>query len=401
MDDGAPTRVCSSCTQQFARYTCPKCLAQYCSLACYKVHNAACTEHFYGEQVGGALHGQRAGEGDAREMRAILERMRLRDATDPTDPADPGAADSDASDEGDERLQALLRRAEGGDISLEDLTQEERAHFEQLMANGTLSRLLEAEEPWWACVDPASLRRRADGQFVSAAPRAPAASGAVPPFSALAKRAPPAIFRWVVMDLLLAYVYVTRLFVCDMASDPADAASCLLQVSASLGVRGHAAFPSAAAAVASYAERCAHAHTQTSPGFVAGAAADACTVAEQPGFLSLALHDLCSSLEAGLAHAAKALRAAGGKERLGDLKRAGLKARFVLSWACSLSEEALVALCVDIRGALTEEGPRLLPAAERADSAAADGDRPRPRLEQGLRIHLHDNRPRSDDVSGP
>lgn len=43
---------CAVCKQQLSRYTCPRCLARYCTAACYKQHGVRCTEEFYKEQVG-------------------------------------------------------------------------------------------------------------------------------------------------------------------------------------------------------------------------------------------------------------------------------------------------------------------------------------------------------------
>jgi len=48
---GDDTIPCAVCAQQVAKYTCPRCLARYCTSACYREHGARCTEGFYKEQV--------------------------------------------------------------------------------------------------------------------------------------------------------------------------------------------------------------------------------------------------------------------------------------------------------------------------------------------------------------
>ena len=44
-----PTRkkTCLTCKQNVAPYTCPRCQAPYCSVACYKEHSEGCTEEFF------------------------------------------------------------------------------------------------------------------------------------------------------------------------------------------------------------------------------------------------------------------------------------------------------------------------------------------------------------------
>ena len=49
------SRVCGVCTRQYAKYKCPRCALQYCSLACYKRHGADCTEGFYADNAQAAL----------------------------------------------------------------------------------------------------------------------------------------------------------------------------------------------------------------------------------------------------------------------------------------------------------------------------------------------------------
>ncbi|KAL9187169.1 hypothetical protein ACHAXT_010889 [Thalassiosira profunda] len=72
--------ACATCNNNVARYTCPKCGAPYCSVACYKIHDGTstdpgkgkvCTESFYKDRVLG-MYGK--GE-DGDKLRGILGRM--------------------------------------------------------------------------------------------------------------------------------------------------------------------------------------------------------------------------------------------------------------------------------------------------------------------------------------
>lgn len=76
------TNICSTCTKNIARYTCPKCSEPYCSVNCYKIHdgtevsegNKLCTESFYKNRVLGEYHARGSDE-DKMKLRGILNRL--------------------------------------------------------------------------------------------------------------------------------------------------------------------------------------------------------------------------------------------------------------------------------------------------------------------------------------
>lgn len=81
-DNQSTQNICSTCTKNIARYTCPKCSSPYCSVECYKVHDGTldsegekiCTETFYKNRVLGEYH-SRGSDEDRVTMRGILNRM--------------------------------------------------------------------------------------------------------------------------------------------------------------------------------------------------------------------------------------------------------------------------------------------------------------------------------------
>jgi hypothetical protein len=74
--------ICSTCTKNIARYTCPKCSTPYCSVECYKIHDGTidsnnqkiCTESFYKNRVLSEYHA-RGSEEDKLKLRGILNRL--------------------------------------------------------------------------------------------------------------------------------------------------------------------------------------------------------------------------------------------------------------------------------------------------------------------------------------
>lgn len=157
-------RVCRICTQNEARYTCPKCNAAYCSVGCYKTHGESCTEQFYETHVRSEMtltQKSKDSGGDAadeRQMQELLERAKQF---------------QEQATAGDAQAMALAARLEQlammdeSELSLDCLTPEERAQFLSEVADGRLSQFVALWRPWWLR-DPrqyeqesAALRRQA------------------------------------------------------------------------------------------------------------------------------------------------------------------------------------------------------------------------------------------------
>lgn len=371
-DSGHAARVCSVCTREFAKYTCPRCAVQYCGVACYKAHDAGCTEQFHREQVETALRASRAAPDDVAAMRDILKRMHAHNLDGGDDVGAGLTADGDEDAEGEltatggadaERVARLAALAEADRVEEIELTAEERRDFERHVANGTLLRQMDRSEPWWTRVDLASISRRADGHFGCAAPAAPAMLPTVPAFSTLTSRSPPHSFRYVVLEAVVAYAYLVRLFDSEPHTDPADASTCALQLSAALSGDERRAFVSARAALASVATRCADPRTRTSAAFYAAVLSDARALCGAAGAVALSLSDLhvllSSALESVRDTAARADAGARptATASAAEQKRwrfALRKVLFMVSWWLSHDEHELQATCLALAGNVHE-----------------------------------------------
>ncbi|TMW65842.1 hypothetical protein Poli38472_003607 [Pythium oligandrum] len=159
-------RVCRVCSQNEARYTCPRCNMPYCSVVCYRTHGEGCTEQFYQEHVASeiALQERVTVREDPkaqrqREARSMLDRV--KEFQDEMAEVTEGL-DVDATAE---RLERLMLMSEG-DLSLDCLTEEEQARFLADVAAGRLSKFIVPWEPWWLMAaskyeSETSARRRA------------------------------------------------------------------------------------------------------------------------------------------------------------------------------------------------------------------------------------------------
>ncbi|XP_053576087.1 zinc finger HIT domain-containing protein 2 [Bombina bombina] len=125
--------VCSLCFSGPGRYTCPRCNAQYCSLACYRgPRHEACSESFYRESVLQALREEQSDPQERRQVEEMLLKLRDEEAM----MEKPGL---DAHSEGDGKESNLWS----------SLTDSEKKDFHRLLQNGGIGVLVPQWKPWW------------------------------------------------------------------------------------------------------------------------------------------------------------------------------------------------------------------------------------------------------------
>ncbi|DBA03334.1 TPA: hypothetical protein N0F65_004611 [Lagenidium giganteum] len=257
-------RVCRVCTEKEARYTCPRCNAPYCSVACFKTHGQQCTEEFYRGHVQSEMQLQNAAKDDKqaqREMTQLLERVKQFQ--------DESADDVLLAD----RLQQLALM-DPDDLSLDCLTETERAQFLAAASDGRLSRFVMPWEPWWM-IAPATYKRETqalrkangrkliieevsteettqnddggDDEAVGASPvvietkRYPtqvftASDECAMPtdFSTIVRGKPSPLLQFNLIELLFAYALVLRTFNGDWEHDAIDATLAFMRLCAVL-----------------------------------------------------------------------------------------------------------------------------------------------------------------------
>ncbi|XP_068117880.1 zinc finger HIT domain-containing protein 2 [Hyperolius riggenbachi] len=130
-DGGTGPGTCSLCLSAPGRYTCPRCNAPYCSLACYKgPRHTACSELFYRDSVLEALRDGEAGPRGSQQLRDMLIRLKEEDEV--------GEADPISGEE------ALLWNS---------LSTREKEHFNRLLKSGSIGSLIPQWKPWWSPQD--------------------------------------------------------------------------------------------------------------------------------------------------------------------------------------------------------------------------------------------------------
>ena len=152
-DDDATT--CEACEKAYSKYSCPKCGAKLCALACYERHNdGRCRSAFHENELARAMRGLTATSETRTAMMESLKRQAFADGTLDLASASEGEGEGEEEDEegdgdGDgercvlsEKSLEVLRL--GGELDPEELNEEERASFERAIASGELVKPGEA-----------------------------------------------------------------------------------------------------------------------------------------------------------------------------------------------------------------------------------------------------------------
>lgn len=223
---------CNFCPNSNSGYSCPRCNAAYCSLACYRrPEHEGCYEQFYKECVADEmrLRSKEDAEDPAVKRRMIetLKRMRQQDAEDPIDPnADDGDEDeedhldSDDDDELSDRMAGV--DLDDADAIWKGLTPGERKEFERLVDSGDISKMVPEYKPWWEfrCEEKKVREVGNDGDIEDATKRCPAVDTGIAPLSHFIKSTRPSpLLKFGLLNALYPYVYCLRYFSGDIWSE--------------------------------------------------------------------------------------------------------------------------------------------------------------------------------------
>ncbi|KAI3687428.1 hypothetical protein L1987_81124 [Smallanthus sonchifolius] len=235
--------ICIVCQKQFSQYTCPRCNTRYCSLPCYKSHSLRCTESFMRDNVMEEMQQLEAGDDTKQKMLDILKRFHSEESAESLD--DDGSADSALSEE---TIQKVMS---GVQISFDDLSTDEKKHFQRAVASGELSKLIEPWEPWWLkpsartiSLSPEGTQRvqpitkQEQGPSDAAREVPPGPETALPPVNKLSSTEPSPLLAIHLVDILYSYCFTLRLYNGDWESDPMGSTMVVLSISFVLGQSG-------------------------------------------------------------------------------------------------------------------------------------------------------------------
>ncbi|XP_041099365.1 LOW QUALITY PROTEIN: zinc finger HIT domain-containing protein 2 [Polyodon spathula] len=197
--------LCGLCLLDPARYTCPRCNAPYCSLACYRGNkHLHCSEDFYKTQVMQHLEQSRGAEEGRRRVEEILMRMK----------------EQGEGEEGAERLAGMDLDSLTEEEMWELLSEEEREKFEALLGNGNIGALVPEWVPWWERHGGEQVEDVDAGDESKTQDRIPAVWSRIPPLSSLSPHPSPLV-RYTLVNAVYSYCFCLQRLNGDLSDRPA------------------------------------------------------------------------------------------------------------------------------------------------------------------------------------
>ncbi|XP_057375591.2 zinc finger HIT domain-containing protein 2-like [Daphnia carinata] len=139
---------CELCKEQKAKYTCPRCGIQYCSVMCYKsFQHTQCSEYFFKECVLKELIGSNMESQLGQNQKTNMENLMKKDSMN-------YAEDLDSDDSEDSYDDNFISRMKNVDLNDSDavwslLNEKERTEFQRKLFTGEIVQLLPSWNPWW------------------------------------------------------------------------------------------------------------------------------------------------------------------------------------------------------------------------------------------------------------
>ncbi|KAL1204034.1 hypothetical protein V5N11_011876 [Cardamine amara subsp. amara] len=349
--------ICHVCTKQFSQYTCPRCNFRYCSLPCYRSHSVQCTESFMRENVNDELRQVRSDDQTKTKMLEILKRFHSEEED------EDGGIDSMTDDEGLTLPEEIIEKIMNGDeVSLDELSLEERKGFQRALASGELSKMIEPWDPWWLrasartislglggtqlvqCVE--EKEEEEEATIVSEIPRGP--DKPLISLSKLSSTNPSPLLPLHLIDIVYSSCFTLRIYNGEWQSDSLGSATMVLTVSS---VLGHNAQPETIKEVLSFCleQTCSSAYKNLGGGLKFGLnlVDDViCLLSLGSAAMVCLLCDL-QRLILGAIQEVKSLSS--GRELKKKLKLAERKVFFMMCWVSEQSSEVWQALESSVR----------------------------------------------------
>jgi len=223
--EGSAEKLCLVCKKQFAKYTCPKCSAGYCSLPCYKNHSGRCVENFQQENIVQMLKSQ--GKVSNETKKKMMETLLKFERDNPTNEL-MDESEEELDDDDIEQLQNLNLDGDFEAI-FSKLTPAQRREFQKALEDGMIGNWVDVWEPWWTrkpdMILPGLDEKEEEGH------KYPQVIPALVKLNTIISDAPSPLLKYNLVNILYSYAYVMRLFNGDYRSDLADAISTVMALS--------------------------------------------------------------------------------------------------------------------------------------------------------------------------
>ncbi|KAJ3217552.1 hypothetical protein HDU81_000815, partial [Chytriomyces hyalinus] len=247
---------CGICHTSPPKYSCPRCLLPYCSLACYRhKDHAACSEAFYKDSIAAHLK-EGMGSAASRYYEGVDDNVQSTQTTDAESmltllrrfEEEHASSESPFMNESVNADELLLERLEGVDLDSIDpedllslLPEAHRKAFEEQLKTGEILKSGEIEhavtEPWWIpsnnTIKTLVTDLNNDEELFESQRTATPDASSLPlmPFSSLTKAKPHATLIFNLVEILSVYAIVWRHFNGDFGEAEVDVRRIVLELS--------------------------------------------------------------------------------------------------------------------------------------------------------------------------
>jgi diphthamide synthase (EF-2-diphthine--ammonia ligase) len=114
--------TCGVCNSGAAKYSCPRCVMQYCSVACFKGHSVSCVARFHEENLVQLMRGEVVSSEVREAMNGALQREMEE------------AREEQEEEQEEQDLLRVLEAVEQSDFDLKSFPLYLREQFEREMA---------------------------------------------------------------------------------------------------------------------------------------------------------------------------------------------------------------------------------------------------------------------------
>ncbi|VDL18443.1 unnamed protein product [Hymenolepis diminuta] len=153
---GIEVITCKICVKNRAKYTCPRCSINYCSLSCYRDRrHSKCSEKFYRDCCENAIKDLVVDDEKRQQIECMLTH---EDERAEEDYAKYESEGSDEESSSEKSLEDLTERIKDIDLTADNidvdevwklLSQEEKREFHRQIATGSIYSSVPVWTPWW------------------------------------------------------------------------------------------------------------------------------------------------------------------------------------------------------------------------------------------------------------
>lgn len=223
--------TCKLCDNALAKYVCPKCSINYCSLICYQsAKHQSCSEEFYKDCVFEDLNV--SDDPSQAKMMEILKKVHEsnqildNDLDDEDSPLD--SDDNEDVDDITERLKGI--DLDNAELVWDKLTEDERQEFVAFLHSEDVTKLIPPWTPWWDYFDEKKVQEVENQEFKNNCPKI------VPivEFSKICQKPPAFCIQYDLINILGGYVFMARYFNGEYEDFTKEAVACISEISLSL-----------------------------------------------------------------------------------------------------------------------------------------------------------------------